>query len=72
MDIKNQSNKLTVSIDKPMLSSQKLLLRTSKINSTTIRIRVIPNGYVGINTISCYWNNNRTFAQTADLIIGST
>ncbi len=70
IEINKQQNKLTASIEKPILTSPKFLFKTELLNSTTIRIRIIPNGYIGINRINCHWNNNLTYGQTADLIIG--
>jgi hypothetical protein len=69
-ELKKQQNKLTVSIEGPKSTPPKFLLKVDEINSTTIRIRVTPNGYIGVNRISCHWNNNLTYGQTADLIIG--
>ena len=66
----DQDNKLMASIDDPTATSLKLQLKTEQVNSTVIRIRIIPNGYLGINYVSCYWNNNITYGQTAELIIG--
>jgi hypothetical protein len=58
------------SIENPILAAPKFLLKTEQMNSTTIRIRIIPNGYIGMNRIICHWENNLTFGQTADLTIG--
>ncbi len=70
VEINKQRNKLMASIDKPILAYPSFRLKTEQINASTIRIRIKPNGYVGINRISCHRNNNLTYGQTADLIIG--
>ncbi|CAF3037720.1 unnamed protein product, partial [Rotaria socialis] len=45
-------------------------LQTEQVNSTTIRIHVIPNGYIGVNRINCHWDDKKKYAQVVDLIIG--
>jgi hypothetical protein len=57
-------------VDYPILTSPKFELKTEEMNSTTIRIRIKPNGFIGVNRISCHWNDNLTYGQAADLIIG--
>ena len=61
---------LTASIDNSAKTSPTFLMRTEQINSTTLRIRIQPNGYIGINRINCHWIDNHTYPQTADLVIG--
>ena len=70
VELNKQGRKLLASFEKPILTSSKLLLQTQQINSTTIRIRIKPNGYIGVNRISCHWDNNITYGQLGDLIIG--
>lgn len=70
IDFKKRRSKLTASIDYPISTSPKFQLKTEEMNSTTIRIRIKPNGFIGVNRISCHWNDNLTYGQAADLIIG--
>ncbi len=72
VDINKQRNKLTASFDRPISAPPIFQLKTEQVNSTTIRIYILPNGYIGTNRISCYWDNNVTYGQTADLIIGGS
>ena len=65
-----EQRQLTASIEHPPTITPTLLMRTEPMNSTTIRIRIQPNGYIGISQISCYWNNSFANRQIADLIIG--
>jgi hypothetical protein len=70
VDIQKQRNKLVATIDNTVAVSPIFQLHTEQTNSTTIRIRIVPNGHIGINRISCHWDNNATYGQAADLIIG--
>jgi hypothetical protein len=70
VEINKQKSKLMATIDNLILAPPSFLLTTEQLNSTTIRIRIKPNGYIGINRISCHWSDNLTYGQTADLIIG--
>ncbi|CAF3648052.1 unnamed protein product [Rotaria sordida] len=70
IEFDKQRDKLVASIDNPVLTSPSFQLKTEQANSTTIRIRIIPNGYIGVNRISCHWNKSITDGQPVDLIIG--
>ena len=70
VQLNKQQSKLTASIENLNMTPPMFLLKTEQTNGTTIRIRVKPNGYIGLNRISCHWKNNQTFGHTADLIIG--
>ncbi len=70
VEINKQQNKLVASINDPILTSPTFQLIAEQANSTTIRIRILPNGYIGVNRISCHWDKNVTYGQTVDLIIG--
>ncbi|CAF3399557.1 unnamed protein product [Rotaria sp. Silwood1] len=70
VNLDKQGNKLMASIDKPVSTSPEFILKHEQANSTAIRIRIIPNGYIGVNRIICHWDNNITYGQIADLIIG--
>ncbi|CAF2960440.1 unnamed protein product [Rotaria sp. Silwood2] len=70
VELDKQRNKLMASIDKPVSTSPAFEIKTEQANSTTIRIRIIPNGYIGVNRIICHWSNNISNGQAVDLIIG--
>lgn len=61
---------LTASIEHPVTTMPTFFMKTEQINTTTLRIRIRPNGYIGINQINCYANNNSSHRQIADLIVG--
>lgn len=61
---------LTASIDNSAKTSPTFIMKSEQINATTLRIRIQPNGYIGINRINCHWADNQTYPQTADLVIG--
>jgi hypothetical protein len=70
LEINKQRSQLIATIDNPIVTPPAFLLITQQTNSTTIKIRIKPNGYIGINRISCHWSDNVTDGQPADLIIG--
>ncbi|CAF1647953.1 unnamed protein product [Rotaria magnacalcarata] len=70
VELHKQRAKLTVSIEKPIVTPPAFQLQTEQVNSTTIRIHVIPNGYIGVNRIHCHWDDKENYAQVVDLIIG--
>jgi hypothetical protein len=70
VEISKQQHKLVAAIDNPISTSPEFQLINEEHNSTTIRIRILPNGDIGTYRICCHWDNNVTYGQTADLIIG--
>ncbi|CAF1369710.1 unnamed protein product [Rotaria sordida] len=70
IDLNEQNNNLMASINYSVLTSPAFELKTEQVNSTTIRIRIIPNDYIGINRIICHWNNNITYGKPINLTIG--
>jgi len=70
VNLQDQKQRLTASIENVNINPPKFNFNVEQINETTIRIRIKPNGYVGVNRISCHWNNNLTFGHTVDLIVG--
>ncbi|CAF4346967.1 unnamed protein product [Rotaria socialis] len=70
VELHKQRAKLTVSIERPIVTPPAFQLQTEQVNSTTIRIHVIPNGYIGVNRINCHWDDKKKYAQVVDLIIG--
>jgi hypothetical protein len=72
VDINKQRNKLTASFDPRIPTPPAFQLKTEQANSTTIRIYILPNGHIGAGRISCYWDNNISNGQTADLIVGGS
>lgn len=70
IELDKLQNPLIASIDREIKSPPAFRLESEKANATTIRIRIIPNGYIGINQIICHIKNNITFGQPVDLIIG--
>jgi hypothetical protein len=70
LEINKQKGKLMTTIDYPIIAPPAFLLTTEQTNSTTVRIRIKPNGYIGINRIRCHWSDNATDERPADLIIG--
>ena len=51
VEINKQKGILMATIDNPILVPPSFLLTTEQMNKTTIRIRIKPNGYIGINRI---------------------
>jgi len=70
VELKKQRSKLMASIENPIPAAPEFLLKTEQMNSTAIRIRIIPNGFIGINRINCHWSDNLPNGQVADLTIG--
>ncbi|CAF3581864.1 unnamed protein product [Adineta steineri] len=70
VELTKQKNKLTASINHLGANPPTFQFKTEPFNSTTIRIVITPNGYIGTSRISCHWDNNITYGQTVDLIIG--
>ncbi|CAF3239766.1 unnamed protein product, partial [Rotaria socialis] len=59
VELHKQRAKLTVSIERPIVTPPAFQLQTEQVNSTTIRIHVIPNGYIGVNRINCHWDDKK-------------
>ncbi|CAF2529323.1 unnamed protein product [Rotaria sp. Silwood2] len=70
IELNKQNNELIASIYNPILTSTEFQLKTEQVNSTTIRIHIIPNGYIGVSRINCHWSTNITYRETVDLYIG--
>ena len=70
VELHKQRAKLTVSIEKPIVSPPAFQLQIEQVNSTTIRVHVIPNGYIGVNRIRCHWDDTLLYHHAVDLIIG--
>lgn len=61
---------MTISIETPIKSPPNFLLKIEKANSTTIRVRIVPNEYVGINRLFCHWSKKMSEGVAVDLRIG--
>lgn len=66
-----ERKQLTASIENSAKITPACIMRTEQINATTLRIRIQPNGDIGIHRINCHSTDNRTYPSTADLVIGS-
>jgi hypothetical protein len=62
--------KLVSIIDGSNVASPLFQMVTQTVNSTAIRITIIPNGYIGTSRIFCHRTDNNASGALADLIIG--
>ncbi|CAF0783445.1 unnamed protein product [Adineta ricciae] len=54
---------LTASFGKPVEAPPAFGFRTETHNSTTLKILIKPNNFIGANYIYCHWNNNITYEK---------
>jgi hypothetical protein len=73
VELKNHHKNLTMELEwlnKENSTPSAVQSITEPFNSTTMRIRIFPNGHFGIAKVHCYWAGDQAQGEYADLIIG--